>query len=214
MTELDHLTIAAHTLDQGVAYVRDRLGIALPYGGEHPRMGTHNHLLRLGESLFLEVIAINPAAPAPSRPRWFQLDDPVLQAQLMRSPKLLTWVVRTDDIASTFLASSVQLGAIESMRRGDLQWLITFATDGILPEQGLMPSLIQWPAGPHPAGGMVDLGCSLERYEAVHREPARYRQALASIGADRSIHVRQAGPDIESHLLAHIRTPDGVKLIT
>src|SRR5581483_3649792 len=105
MTELDHLTIAAHTLDQGLAYVRDALGVDLPTGGAHPRMATHNRLLRLGDGVFLEVIAIDPAAPPPARPRWFQLDDPALQADLRRAPRLLTWVVRTSDIATTFLAS-------------------------------------------------------------------------------------------------------------
>jgi len=47
MTELDHLTIAAHDLVQGVAYVRDALGVDMPTGGAHPRMATHNRLLRL-----------------------------------------------------------------------------------------------------------------------------------------------------------------------
>lgn len=37
-------------------------------------MGTHNLMLRLGDSSYLEIIAINPAAPAPGRPRWFALD--------------------------------------------------------------------------------------------------------------------------------------------
>ena len=213
MIALDHITVAAHTLEQGLRYLRDTLGIDLPRGGEHPRMGTHNHLLRLGESLFLEVIAINPAAPAPNRPRWFQLDDPALQAQLMQQPRLITWVARTDDIAAALLASAVPLGAIEVMQRGDLRWLITFANDGVMPEQGLIPSLIQWPAGPHPAARMPDLGCSLEHFEAVHREPARYRQALASFGADGCIGISQAAPDTPSHLCARIRTPGGIKVL-
>lgn len=213
MIALDHITVAADTLEQGLAYLRDALGIDLPYGGEHPRMGTHNHLLRLGESLFLELIAINPAAPAPNRPRWFQLDDPVLQAQLRQRPKLLTWVARTDDIAKTFLASAVDMGAIEAMRRGDLRWLITFANDGMLAQQGLIPSLIQWPAGAHPASRMPDLDCALERFEAVQREPAQYRAALASFGAERCIEISQAAADQPSHLRAHIRTPAGIKVI-
>src|SRR5204862_2458991 len=91
-TELDHLAIAAHTLEQGLAHVRDALGVDMPYGGKHPRMGTHNHLLRLGERVYVEVIAIDPSAPAPSRPRWFQLDDPALQAELRVAPQLVTWV--------------------------------------------------------------------------------------------------------------------------
>jgi hypothetical protein len=213
MTELDHITVAAHTLEQGVAYVRASLGIEVPYGGTHPRMGTHNHLLRLGETLFLEVIAVDPAAPAPPRPRWFQLDDPALQAELAASPRLLTWVVRTPRIAETFLASRRPLGAIEPMERGDLRWLISFPNDGMLVDGGMVPSLIRWPDGPHPASRMQDRGASLERLEAAHPDPASYRRDLASIGADGLIEIRGVVPGSRPHLVAHIRTTDGVLVL-
>lgn len=213
MTTIDHITIAAHTLEQGVAYVADALGIEPPPGGAHPRMGTHNHLLRLGESLFLEVIAVDPLMPAPSRPRWFQLDDPVLQAQLRIKPRLLTWVARPHDIAASMLASSVPLGALEVMTRGALRWLISFPEDGSLPEQGLIPSLIKWTDGPHPATRMPELDCFLERFEARHPDPAAYRAQLASIGAAHCIEILQADAGSAAQLRAWIRTPHGVRMI-
>ncbi|WP_393939598.1 VOC family protein [Piscinibacter sakaiensis] len=49
-------------------------GCAPEGGGAHPHMGTHNRLLRLGDHCYLEVIAIDPAAPPPARARWFGLD--------------------------------------------------------------------------------------------------------------------------------------------
>lgn len=211
MTELDHITVAAHSLAQGLAHLRSVLGVDLPYGGAHLRMGTHNHLLRLGPSLFLELIAIDPAATIPARPRWFQLDDPVLQAQLAQAPRLLTWVVRTRQIAEVFLASEASLGAIEPMRRGDLRWLITFPNDGTLLDAGMLPSVIQWPDGAHPASRMPDLGCSLERFEAFHPDADAYRRRLASIGADRHLQVSQAAAGTPPHLVAQIRTPHGVR---
>jgi hypothetical protein len=213
MTELDHLTVAAHTLEQGVAYVRAALGVDLPDGGAHPRMATHNRLLRLGDASFLEVIAIDPGAPAPPRPRWFQLDDPALQAELRVSPRLVTWVVRTQQIAEVFLASRRPLGAIEPMTRGELRWLLTFPNDGTLVDGGMMPSVIQWPAGPHPASRMCDLGCALERLEARHPDPEAYRGDLAALGADRWIELRAAGPLARPQLIAHIRTPGGVRTL-
>ena len=39
---LDHVTIGCASLAQGIAYVRERLGVEVPAGGQHPRMGTHN----------------------------------------------------------------------------------------------------------------------------------------------------------------------------
>lgn len=74
---LDHLVIGAETLEQGVAFVERELGMRIPVGGIHELTGTHNHLMRLGESLFLEVIAFNPTGKAPQQPRWYGLDDPM-----------------------------------------------------------------------------------------------------------------------------------------
>jgi hypothetical protein len=99
------------------------------------------------------------------------------------------------------------------MTRGNLHWLITIPDDGMMPGAGMMPALIQWPEGPHPASAMKDLGCSLERLEAMHPEPASFERALASIGAERHIRVRQAEPGVQPRLLAHIRTPLGVRAL-
>jgi hypothetical protein len=41
---LDHLTVAALTLDEGVEHVRRSLGVVMPPGGAHPLMGTHKIL--------------------------------------------------------------------------------------------------------------------------------------------------------------------------
>ncbi|HEU4727211.1 MAG TPA: VOC family protein [Kofleriaceae bacterium] len=213
MTELDHIAVAAHSLAQGVAYVQDLLGVEIPWGGTHPWMGTHNHLLRLGDTVFLEVIAIDPAAPPPARPRWFGLDDPALQAELRTAPRLLTWVVRTTQIAEVFLASRRPLGAIEPMQRGALRWLLTFPNDGSLVDGGLIPAVIQWPAGAHPASRMRDQGCALEQLETAHPDPAGYRSDLASIGADRHVEIRAVAPGARPHLIAHVRTPHGVRVV-
>jgi len=78
-TRIDHLVIGADNLEQGISFVRERLGIDIPYGGVHPQMGTHNHLVQLGNDIFLEVIAINPDMEPPNAPRWFGLDDPFIR---------------------------------------------------------------------------------------------------------------------------------------
>jgi hypothetical protein len=84
---LDHLVVAANTLDQGSAYVQDRLGVSPAGGGKHVAMGTHNRLLKLGPGQYLEVIAIDPEGRQPDSPRWFNLDDPDLQARLKSRPQ-------------------------------------------------------------------------------------------------------------------------------
>jgi hypothetical protein len=139
-TFVDHLTVTAPTLAAGAAFVNQVLGVAPQPGGEHPRMGTHNLLVRLGESLFLEVIAPNPNAAAPYRPRWFGLD--CMRADAL--PSLSTWVVRTGDIHASVTACSEALGEIEPMSRGAINWLITIPADGSVPVDGVAPALIEW----------------------------------------------------------------------
>src|ERR1700710_1969778 len=78
---LDHLTVVALTLEQGVEHIRRCLGVVVPSWGAHPLMGTHNCLMRLGEAVFLEIIAADPAA-TPQRTRSLALDAPGMRARL------------------------------------------------------------------------------------------------------------------------------------
>ena len=203
----DHLVIGAASLAQGVDWVADRLGAALPPGGSHPRMGTHNRLTALGPARFLEVIAIDPAAEPPPRPRWFALDDPAQKARLERRPRLLTWVAATDDIEASLArasAAGAELGRPVEMTRGDLTWLISIRDDGALAEGGTLPALIQWSDRAHPAGAMTDLGLRLERLELRHPEPTRLDAVLQAIGADAlTTIVRAKAPSLR----ALLRTP-------
>jgi hypothetical protein len=75
MLELDHLTVVAPTLAEGVEHVRNCLDLDIPFGQRHAYMGTYNHLLQLGDTVYLEIVALDPAADAPNRRRWFGLDD-------------------------------------------------------------------------------------------------------------------------------------------
>ncbi|MCD0504910.1 VOC family protein, partial [Bordetella petrii] len=56
-TLLDHIAVAAPDLASGADWVERALGVRPQRGGAHPRMGTHNLLLRLGPDVYLEVIA-------------------------------------------------------------------------------------------------------------------------------------------------------------
>lgn len=46
---LDHLVIVSPTLPLGAQFVERQLAVQLQPGGKHPRMSTHNLLLRLGD---------------------------------------------------------------------------------------------------------------------------------------------------------------------
>jgi glyoxalase-like protein len=206
----DHIVIAAAHLDDGAAWLHDRLGVSMSGGGRHRRMGTHNRLLRLGDGRYLEVIAVDAAAPAPDRPRWFGLDQPAMQARLAHEPRIVGWAARTAAIAEVAARSPIPVGVPEPMSRGGLSWLITIPADGSLPDGGAFPSLIAWPADrPHPSEGLPDQGCRLLGFEIGHPQRTRLEHALASIGFDGEDGLVRVVAAPHVAFAALIATPDG-----
>jgi hypothetical protein len=196
-------------LDRGAEFVREALGVTPQVGGEHPRMGTHNLLLRLGDSLFLEVIAPNPAAQAPARPRWFALDTLLPGA----APALSAWVVRTSDINGSAFASSEDLGEIEPMSRGNLSWFITIPADGSPALSGVAPALIQWDTQAHIAGHLQEWGLSLAHLELFHPDKDRISRLLRSIGFEGPVSVSLPKKGCAAPLAARINTPQGPRVL-
>src|SRR3954468_7932347 len=204
--QIDHITVAAPALATGVELVRRTLGVRPQPGGEHPRMATHNALLRLGDSVYLEVIAPDPKTRA-ARPRWFGVDE----LKPGTPPRLAFWAARTPDIRSAIAASAEPLGNVEAMSRGDLSWLITVPADGSLPFDGIAPALIEWPPEVQVARGLADVGCTLVKLEGFHPQAARISALLKSISADPdAFSLASLPPGRRPYLVAHIQTPKGL----
>lgn len=206
-TALDHLVLAATTLADGIDYVATLTGVAPQPGGKHVPMGTHNAVLRLGERAYLEVIAIDPEGAKPARPRWFDLDDIALQAELMERPRLIHWVGSTDDIERMAAKCPVPLGPVQRMARGDYRWRITIPDDGRRPARGIVPTLIQWDVPIHPADRLSTSGVSLTGLAATHPEPERIRAALEALDLAGAMPVTY---DRETRLAAMLHSPRGI----
>jgi hypothetical protein len=194
--QIDHLVVAARTLDEGVAWCEATLGVSPGSGGEHPLFGTHNRLLRLdgaeAPDAYLEVIAINPGATpgrAAGQRRWFDLDSPALQQRLQRQgPQLVHWVARVPDIDASLAALraiGIQRGPVVSASRqtaqGLLRWRISVRDDGQRLFNGALPTLIQW-SGTHPTAQMPPSGVALRRLHLRHAGAAGLRAALQALG--------------------------------
>lgn len=203
MFELDHLAVSANSLADGVAAVEQALGVPLAGGGEHPLMGTHNRLLGLGD-VYLEVIAINPDAPPPAHPRWFDLDG------FDAPPQLTNWICRTDDLQAAIAVSPDGVGAPVALARGDLRWQMAVPADGILPFDNAYPALIQWDGAAHPAARLEDVGCRLRRFEITHPEAEALKTALGLKLTDPRVTINQ-GSRIAYR--AEIDTPHGVRVL-
>ena len=169
---LDHLVLAARTLDEGAAWCETTLGLRPEAGGQHLFMGTHNRVFSIGTAAFprsyFEIIAIDPSLPAPKRARWFGLDEPALQQALGNGPQLVAWVARCDSIEATratLLAAGIDCGAVELAERatphGLLRWQISLRADGRRLPGGAAPALIEW-GDVHPTDSMPGSGIELK----------------------------------------------------
>lgn len=210
VSTLDHIVVTAPNLKSGVEWVRDTLGATPEFGGMHPRMGTHNCLLNLGDQTYLEVIAPDPNAPIPDRPRWFELDN----LKRDSSPRLAAWIARTSDIEATVAACSEPLGVVAPMSRGELNWLITVTDDGSLPLAGIAPILIQWHTPTHPSANMRDSDCRLLRLELEHPEAERVNTLLHSIGLEGKVDVISLRSGSAPCLSASIQTAKGTRTLS
>lgn len=204
MLTFDHLAIAAETLDEGVAVVEQALGVALAPAGEHPAMGTHNRLLSLGPGEYLEVIAINPDAPAPGRPRWFGLDA------FAGSPRPRCWIARTDDMAPALAAAPPGIGVPVSFSRNGYEWEMAVPESGLLPYDGLFAALIQWHSRAHPADALPDHGLRLRRLVITHPEAPALRAALDTLLNDPRVAVTLG---TEPALAVELDTPHGPRIL-
>jgi len=207
MSTIDHVTLGTSTLDAGIAALRDALGIEIPPGGKHPDMSTHNRVVNVGDACFLELIAIDPDAPAVPHKRWFGLDDPAVQARIAKAPRGVGWVVGTDDIDRVVAASPVELGEPRRLSRGDLSWRLTVPAAGAMPYDGLVPAFIQWSPGPHPSTRMSFLGPKLEAIEMRHPRADELRGVLRQLGVLELVAVLETAPT--PSLAFRFRLPDG-----
>jgi len=204
---LDHLIVAATTLADGIEFIAEVTGVVPQPGAKHVAMGTHNALLRLGDRVYLEIIAIDPDGEKPPRPRWFDLDDITLRSELTERPQLISWVARSADIERAVAACVIPLGTVTPMERGDYRWRITIPDDGKRPAKGIVPTLIQWDVPMHPADRLPPSKVSIAQVAATHSNSAYVRSALATLGLADSVRVTY---DRETRLAAMLQTPRGI----
>jgi hypothetical protein len=217
-TQLDHLVVAARSLDEGVAWCEATLGITPGPGGEHKLFGTHNRLFRISSAAFprayFEIIAIDPHASQEGRSsgkRWFDLDDAALQTAIAQGPRLVHFVASTSHLQQALSALQTQGiergAALQASRRtahGLLQWQIAVRPDGQRLFNGALPTLIEW-GDTHPADSMPDSGLWLRRVRITHPDAERLRAAYAAIGLQ-GIEIERGAPNIG----AALQTPRGL----
>jgi len=225
-TQIDHLVVMAASLDEGVQWCEDTLGITPGAGGEHEKYGTHNRLFKIATPQFplayFEIIAINPAAVIPKRaqvPRWFDMDSPTLQKAVAQGPRMVHFVSSTEDVKAArhvLRTQGIERGQVVHASRksskGTLNWQITVREDGERLFNGCLPTLIQWgkpeatdPLRLHPRNSLPRSGVTLQSLTVSHPSGAKLQAAFDAIGlANIAI---ETGP---ANLVASLQTPKGL----
>jgi hypothetical protein len=225
-TQIDHIVVMAASLDQGVQWCEDTLGITPGPGGEHEKYGTHNRLFKIASPQFplayFEIIAINPAAVIPKRaqvPRWFDMGDAALQKAVAQGPRLIHFVSSTEDVKAArhlLRTQGIERGQVVHASRksskGTLNWQITVREDGERLFNGCLPTLIQWgkpeatdPLRLHPRNSLPRSGVTLQSLTVSHPSGAKLQAAFNAIGlTDIAI---ETGP---ANLVANLQTPKGL----
>lgn len=212
MLTLDHLTIIAPTLQEGVAHLRDCLDLDVPFGTCHLYMGTHNHRLQLGDGVYLEIIAVDPDGTTPDKPRWFGLDDAdAIRTDWDAGRRLRGYVASTVAMSDLLALCPGIFGEERSLPPDKPEFGFAIPIDGSLPMNGAVPSLIDHRGMPTSMDEIPDMGAKLIDFTLFHPDPDALVALYSSLALDRPPHL-QYGPELR--FMAHIETPSGRRQLT
>lgn len=212
MLKLDHLTIITPTLIEGVLHVQNCLDLDVPFGTRHDYMGTHNHRLQLGNTVYLEIVALDPYGTQPGRARWFGLDNQEsVKSDWDKGQRLRGWVASTDAITSVVSAHHAIFGDKVPLPTANPTFDFAIPGDGSLPLDGAAPSLIDHRGDPTSMASIPDLGARLLSLTLEHPNSDAIETLYRELSIDRPPVIVQ-GPEIRYR--AQIETPTGLKELT
>ena len=204
MLELDHIAVSGETLEDARSFVEESLGVPMVAGGRHAVFHTHNTLLGLDGGLYLEAIAIDPDAPAPDRPRWFDLD------RFKGRPRVTNWICRVAQLSDILPEIPLDFGDPVDLERGDLRWQMAVPADGILPFDNCAPALIQWKTDVHPASLLTSQGVRLRKLTVYHPQAGVLSDYLRPHLSDPRIDFETGSPGYD----AEFSTPHGERAMS
>ncbi|HTJ45275.1 MAG TPA: VOC family protein, partial [Kofleriaceae bacterium] len=166
---LDHLILAAASLDEGVAFVRERFGVSPKLGMRNPAAGTDHARVALGPRRYLEILA-----PAPGN----ELSPTLEPIRRLAAPSLYSWAIATDAGPGP---RADWLGDARSDVPGGsfVRWRNLAVTIAL---GAAAPAFIHWSDGaPHPADDAPPAGRVIA-LRLAHPDPAAAAAALAKAG--------------------------------
>lgn len=198
-TTIDHLVYGCPDLETGQDHIERLCGVRPRYGGQHLGLGTHNALIALGPTSYLELIAPDPSQDAIDGELPFGLDR-------LESPSLRAWAASPDDFdraVRTARRAGFDVGeVVEHTRRlpdgKELRWRMTTSTG---PGTGVAvrPFLIEWGDGGHPAR-TSPAGVQLGRLKILSPDAIDTADFLRAVGLE-ILSERASEPAIEAEIV-------------
>ncbi len=212
MLKLDHITVIAPTLIEGVSHVQDCLDLEVPFGTRHDYMGTHNHRLQLGNTVYLEIVALDPDGTEPGRARWFGLDNQEkVRSDWNEGRRLRGWVASADAIDSVVSNRRAIFGDKVPLPAANPTFDFSIPEDGSLPLDGAAPSIIDHRGDRTSMTSIPDLGARLRSLTLEHPNSAAIETLYRELSIDHPPTILQ-GPKVRYR--AQIETPTGLKELT
>ena len=213
MSNIDHIVIGAANLENATKKVEGLLQTKFSTSGKHSLMATHNRLARLQNSVYMEIIAIDPSASFTKscfqEKRWFSLDSATTQRRLLKGPQPLCWVVAVNNIEQVASNCGYEPGRVTEMSRGDFRWKLTVPDSGELSENGVLPVLIEWPNAKNPAQMMPKSGLILKQLLLSHPNPNSIERILSKLDISGPIDVKLGEPGLQFSF----EKPDGSNVL-
>lgn len=178
---IDHLLYTCPNLEKGIDDMENLLGTRAAIGGRHHKFGTHNAILSLGKSTYLEIVSPCPDLKIPVRGLW-------LSQKFQQPPGLSTWAIQSRAIKqakeNAEKHGSYEMGEIEdgSREKEDgtvLNWKLTDPYR--LSMEGAIPFIIDWADTPHPAKNSPNAG-ELKSLIITHPSNEILKKWVANMG--------------------------------
>ena len=203
VAKIDHIVYAVPNLVKGCLSIEEMIGITPVYGGKHEHQGTHNALVKIGESCYLEVIAIDPGNDQVTAPRWMGVDD-------IYAPMITRWAIKSDDIGRDVLALIGENKALGDIKAGSrvtpdgnlLTWELSMPK--ATPTVEALPFLIDWKRSIHPTTGLKG-GCHLLDITLKHPTPNSISNVIREFGLEIEVFLAE-----EIAIEITLDTPNGL----
>ncbi|HYO15055.1 MAG TPA: VOC family protein [Thermoanaerobaculia bacterium] len=178
LSGIDHVIVGINDLQRGIEELERLTGVRAVYGGAHPGRGTHNALISLGGSQYLEILSPNPEDEGSSP--W------IGGLEKLTSLTPVGWAARSDDLAAlqqTLKGQGIETGEIRPGARNQPDGTrLAWRTLGLTAPSFLLPFFIEWdPATAHPSQ-TTPKGCRLTGFTLHDPAPDTLRKPLQAAG--------------------------------